>query len=418
MNIVKAADLLKGAPDAALERYLSNPTGEFPEYLVAAEKTRRDELRKKYSAENAGKPDKTSIIEEMIQKAGLGPQPQQQPPQMPPQMPPEAMGIGSVPPPPGMQMTPPPMMAAAQMPPQQMYDGGVVALAVGGETNPFAVNQNLITQQDIPTVGDLGSYVGQAQQFLGPSGAAGFQDYLRQQQEDLNKKRGNYLSDFLINAGLGMAASKRLDPLGAAAEGALQGFTLHQKARQQDDEAEKNLREAQFKFQQAERAERAGVLGVSQKLYDSAVSQRNQAIDNNRAAEQLRLTGQKYSEDAKLQAKQLGISEKELAIRASNAASQSALAKAQMGLYETRADLYKKQAENVGKPKPPSIKEITEARGTIMMSAPYREMRKRLMAQAGKDPVKMSIVESQLAQWVDSQIPKSSGVYLGPTDSE
>lgn len=340
-------------------------------------------------------------------------------------------------------MTPAPMMAAAQQAPQQMYDGGVVALAGGGlldemekylgvekadggivgyadggVVNPYAINQDLITQQAIPDVGTLESYGQQASQMLGPSGLTGYEDYLRQEKEDLAKKRGNYLSDFLINAGLGMAASKRLDPLGAAAEGAAQGFAFYQKSKQQDNEAERNMREAQFKFQQAQRAERAGVLGVSQKLYDTALAQRNQAIDNNRAAEQMRINSVRLAEQSKIEAKKLGISERELAIRAAEAKRNADVSQAQIGLLQSRMGLYNKQAEQVGKPRPPSIKEITEARSTIMMSRPYQDMRKRLMKDAGSDPVKAAIVESQLAQWVDSQIPKTAGVYTGPTDSE
>jgi len=139
MNLIKAAELLKGAPDSELAQYLQNPTGEFPEYLVASEKLRREEMRQRF---NQAQPSKTSIIDELLQKDSQQLRQKMQPQQqMPQQMPPEAMGLGAVPPPEGMQLSQAPMMEAAQQQPQQFYDGGVVALAGGGDPRDYQLSQ-------------------------------------------------------------------------------------------------------------------------------------------------------------------------------------------------------------------------------------------------------------------------------------
>jgi hypothetical protein len=140
MNLIKAAELLKGAPDSELARYLQNPTGEFPEYLVASEKLRREEMRQRFSQ---SQPSKTSIIDELLQKDTQQLRQKMQPQQMPQQMPPEAMGLGAVPPPEGMQLSQAPMMEAAQQQPQQFYDGGVVALNGGGDPRDYQLSQML-----------------------------------------------------------------------------------------------------------------------------------------------------------------------------------------------------------------------------------------------------------------------------------
>lgn len=434
MNIIKAQNLLKGAPDETLAQYLSNPTGDFPEYLVASEMKRRDDLRKKYSAEQEGQTPKTSIIDDLIREAGaVAPQPPQPPmpaPQMPaPPIPPEAMGIGAVPPPPGMQLTPAPMMAAAQQAPQQFNDGGIVALAEGGPVafktgnvvdyyQRYATSPQFLAQQPIPDVGNEESYFTRAQNLLGQSGVEGYEGALAKQREDVEKRKQNYLSDFLIQSGLGMATSKRLGPLAAAAEGAAMGFESYQKAKALDTQAERDLRESEFKFKQAQRAERAGVLSISQNMYNMAQQQRDRAIDNNRQAESLRIQSQYYGDQASSEAKRLGLTEKQLANQAADNLRQLEESKSRMGLMDLRGKLIEKQIEQVGKPKPINTKDYIIARQKVEESSRGRQKYNQLMKAAGNDIAKQAVAEQEFSNWVELQIPKTSGVYLGPADSD
>jgi hypothetical protein len=375
MNLIKAAELLKGAPDTELDKYLQQPTGEFPEYLVASEKMRRDDMRKKYAAANQGQPTKTSIIEELLQKDNQ--QMRQQQPQMPQQMPPEAMGLGAVPPPQGMQLTPSPIMEAAQQQPQQFYHGGAVSFAhgglaglsgeihdylqgyaqgglageindylhgyaIGGAVDRFALPDWAIQQQQLPEAMTREQAFNLAQQQMGPSAVEGSDTMLNERQKRLEENKKNYLPNFLINAGLNMAASKG-NFLTAAATGALQGFESHQKAKAADEEAQRQLEDSKFKFQAAQRAEKAGLIGLSNQLYSSYENSRNMAIDNNRQAgalqlnaEQARTVADHYREMAGISRKQLANQTAEIGLRhqeRADALAQAADLRTQ-GLYE------------------------------------------------------------------------------------
>jgi hypothetical protein len=312
MNIIKAQNLLKNAPDETLAQYLARPTGDFPEYLVASEMKRRDDLRKKYAAEQQGQAPKTSVIDDLIRQTGaMAPQPP--PPQMPaPPMPPEAMGLGAVPPPPGMQLTPAPMMEAAQQAPQQFNDGGIVALSGGG---PVAFKMGGDARYDfdpssftsgLPEVQDVPYYFQQQSDLIGPSGTQGYQDALTKQREELEKRKGNYLSDFLIQSGLGMAASKSIHPLQAAAEGALQGFKFYNQAKADDKEVERALLDSEFKFKQAERAEKVGLMGLANQARASAASDRQNAAMLNSRAIELGMRGAELKDEALYRAEDLG----------------------------------------------------------------------------------------------------------------
>jgi hypothetical protein len=453
MNLIKAAELLKGAPDAELAQYLQSPTGDFPEYLVASEIKRRETMREKYAAANQGQPAKTSIIEELLQKDN-----QQMRRQQPQQMPPEAMGLGSVPPPEGMQLSQAPMMEAAQQQPQQFYDGGAVSFAEGGLSGlsnqihdylqgyaqggmvdeihdylqgyasggevkhfkiggynitpeDYNVNQSLIQQTAIPNVENLDFYRNQAETALGPSALTGYQDVLAKQRAEIEGRQKNYLPDFLIQAGLGMATSKG-NLLQAAAEGAAQGFKFHQQSKQADEQAKRNLVDSEFKFKQAERAEKAGLFGLSRDLYKDATGQRNDAITQNRAAETLRLNSVAHRDDALAKAQELGISEKRLAIDASRAGSESALRKEQIENYKENRDIRRKLVNLQGKPKPMSGKDKLAAVTNIQRYDPqYAALKASLEKAAKKDPALQYTIQGQLDEYINNQLNKYGDVY-------
>jgi hypothetical protein len=581
MNLIKAAELLKGAPDTELDKYLQQPTGEFPEYLVASEKLRREEMRQKFA--NQGQPSKTSIIEQLLQKDNQQMRQKMQPQQ--PQQPPEAMGLGSVPPPEGMQLSPAPMMEAAQQQPQQFYDGGVVALAGGGDPRDYQLSQWLgieptaagrMSQEEMnsarsremaareifgdsrmngqmgspdmygagtnigqvglhgqytpftnqamgqanisqpmaggianigatgtlnPTggrisslnasygnpdvnvsgsfnpkaqrftgrvghdgygvsadygkglervgadysdgqtmgginympgqgsvqgqvlhrlspnsqvsvggqygkhkdinaryiqqflngeidvgggYGDRGAYgnvnfkrsfaqgglaglsseihdylegyaaggevkhfkagdavadpfalpswateqqavpeamtqqqaVDFAKQQLGESAVEGYEPLIQARQKKIEENQKNYLPNFLINAGLGMATSAKLNPLQAAAEGALKGFEYHQKAKAADEEAQRQLEDSRFKFKAAQRAEKAGLLGLSNQLFNSSQDAHISGVNANRQSVALSLNAASARATAEHQREMAGYSRQQVANQA------------------------------------------------------------------------------------------------------
>jgi hypothetical protein len=379
MNIIKAQNLLKNASDEMLERYLASPTGDFPEYLVASEKLRRDDVRQRYATESQGKPAKTSIIEELLQRDNAALRAPTEPavPQMPMEaMPQTAQGLGSVPPPPDMQMTPPPMLAAAQEAPQQFYDGGVVALAEGGDISGdfneyigaksfskggiastqnfqvggapkiapaytpdlsrFDVNPQLMQIQEVPQAYDLPYYQKQMVGMIGPSGTEGYQEALTKQREAVEGRKKNYLSDFLIRSGLGMASSRSPFALQAAAQGLAEGFEDYQKAREADTASERALMESEFKFKQAKRAEDMGLLGLSRQVMGDAVNARNAAIESNRAAEALKINAATGREAALRGAMDLGLRGEEVVLRGKEIAAANQRHREQMAMEEKR----------------------------------------------------------------------------------
>jgi hypothetical protein len=115
MNILQTEDLVKGMPDQQLMQQAQAPDGQVPQYLLISEVQRRQDMRKRFQAQEE-QPQGT--VAEQILSGGQQQQPQGMPP-TPPQVP--AQGRPQ-------QMAPPP-----QQQPQQMYGGGITRLAGGGQ---------------------------------------------------------------------------------------------------------------------------------------------------------------------------------------------------------------------------------------------------------------------------------------------
>ena len=138
MNIFEQEDLIKGLPDQALMREAQQPSGQLPQYLVVSEIQRRQDMRKRFSAENQETPQGTVKDQILSGIAAMGDQqPQQQQPPQPGGMPPQPGGMppGGMPPQPGGMppMGMPPQMPAPQqpmpqgVPPMGMNDGGMTS---------------------------------------------------------------------------------------------------------------------------------------------------------------------------------------------------------------------------------------------------------------------------------------------------
>ena len=122
MNIIDTEDMIKGLPDAALQKEAQNPSGQAPQFLVVSEIKRRKDMRARY-AQN--QPSQGTVKDQLL---GMNtPAPQQQMASM-------GQPQGRPMPPMGGQMLRP-QQPAPQM---GMYGGGVVRMAEGLTTpNPY-----------------------------------------------------------------------------------------------------------------------------------------------------------------------------------------------------------------------------------------------------------------------------------------
>ena len=66
MNIIQQQDNLKSLPEEVLIRYIENPMGEAPTFLVLGELERRKVMKDKYAAQQAEKPP---VVEQIIDEA-------------------------------------------------------------------------------------------------------------------------------------------------------------------------------------------------------------------------------------------------------------------------------------------------------------------------------------------------------------
>lgn len=114
MNIIDTEDMIKGLPDAALQKEAQNPSGQAPQFLVVSEIKRRKDMRTRYAQNQQSQ---GTVKDQLLGMNTPTPQPQ----------------VASIGQPQGRSM--PPM--GGQMPIQQpappmgMYSGGVVRMAEG-----------------------------------------------------------------------------------------------------------------------------------------------------------------------------------------------------------------------------------------------------------------------------------------------
>lgn len=107
MNIIEAEDMIKGLPDQVLYQYAQNPPPNVPQFLAVSEVQRRQDMRQRFQAQQAGQQQPT--VKDQILQSGIG-----------------ATGMA-----PEMTSAPP---MAPPAPPAQMYGGGVVRMQTGRMT--------------------------------------------------------------------------------------------------------------------------------------------------------------------------------------------------------------------------------------------------------------------------------------------
>jgi hypothetical protein len=286
----------------------------------------------------------------------------------------------------------------------------------------FAIDPNLIKDEPIPEVHDMSYYQNQAKEAYGPSGVEGYQDALAKQRANLEANKKNYLSDFLIQSGLGMASSKSVHPLQAAAEGATQGFKFYQQSKVADEQADRNLTDAEFKFKQAERAERAGLFGLSRQLYNDAYGQHKSGLETRMNAQQLRMSGAAHLSDAQYKAASLTNEERRLGVLQAQAGSEAEAREAQIALNKARLKQVEEQTKYIGQAKPVSADKLAAARVKVADSGLGRNKLNSLMKLYGiknlsDDPTRAALVDTAFNKWLETQVPSTEGVYLGPQNS-
>lgn len=253
MNLIQQAERLKTIPDQELLAMQQRPTVIAP-YLVVAEMQRRETMRK---ATTAGQDPvrQTTVAQEMSSRlAGMQPpQPMSQPtPQQPPAQQMRTGGVVraqqglAVPPlnplmvPPSLPLMVPPSLATPLPEPSTDFARQMVA----GQSFPGSSRVPLDSFGMALGMNDLAEYgpetnpaeqLAKLRQSRGANPLSQIADQLGIQEEQMRgRKQG--LGEILMRLGLGMAASRRPDFLGAVGEGglgALQGYMQQRQLNQQ-----------------------------------------------------------------------------------------------------------------------------------------------------------------------------------------
>lgn len=243
MNLIQQAERLKTLPDQELLAMQQRPTVIAP-YLVVAEMQRRQTMRK---AATAGQDpvQQTTVAQEMSSRlAGMQPPQQQMQQQMPTAQQMRTGGVvraqtGLAVGPDLAEVAPNPLTNfAAQMVAEQSVPGAPVP-TIG---NPFgmALDSGSLSGYGSPT--DTAAELAKLRKVRGENPLAKIAEELGlEEQRVRGKKQG--IGEILMRLGLGMAASRRPDFLGAIGEGglgALQGFMQNrQLTQQQADELQR-----------------------------------------------------------------------------------------------------------------------------------------------------------------------------------
>jgi len=243
MNLIQQAERLKTLPDQELLAMQQRPTVIAP-YLVVAEMQRRQTMRK---AATAGQDpvQQTTVAQEMSSRlAGMQPPQQQMQQQMPTAQQMRTGGVvraqtGLAVGPDLAEVAPNPLTNfAAQMAAEQSVPGAPVP-TIG---NPFgmALDSGSLSGYGSPT--DTAAELAKLRKVRGENPLAKIAEELGlEEQRVRGKKQG--IGEILMRLGLGMAASRRPDFLGAIGEGgigALQGFMQNrQLTQQQADELQR-----------------------------------------------------------------------------------------------------------------------------------------------------------------------------------
>ena len=227
MNLIEQAERLKTLPDQELVQMQQRPTMIAP-FLVLAEMQRRETMRKAVTS-GQDPVQQTTVAQEMSSRLAQMQQPQQS--QQPQQMQQMRTG-GVVRAANGLPMEMPPILASESLP-----AGSDFASQLAGMQNlprrplvtnpgmmPFLTRADIEREQGPPP--DIAETLTRIRAIRGESPLVALGEQLKQREEQVRGQRQS-LGETLMRLGLGMAASRRPDFLGAVGEGglsALQGY--------------------------------------------------------------------------------------------------------------------------------------------------------------------------------------------------
>jgi hypothetical protein len=256
MNLIQISERLKEAPDNLLMREVQAPTGQYPAYLIISEMTRRKKLREGGAQQQA---PQTTVAEDMASEGGLAATPQ-------------AMASTA-----GMDVN---GEGDYEEQPVEMASGGIVAFQRGRLVD----NDGIFPGMSFPAASQMGRELlpygeetrAAAQRIFGyqpmsseaeeAAIAAGREKYsrevpFRREQEQariaereraLEGERASNVNMSLMEAGLGMMASRAPRGIQGIAEGGLKGLSALRSGKQEIKKSEAYLDQARDNFARAQ----------------------------------------------------------------------------------------------------------------------------------------------------------------------
>jgi hypothetical protein len=285
MNLIQISERLKEAPDNLLMKEVQAPTGQYPAYLIISEMARRKKLRE--SGGQKPQAPQTTVAEDMAQEGGLAATPQ-------------AMASTA-----GMDMQ-------GEEEPVEMAQGGLVAFQRG----MLVDNEGIFPGMSFPTEGrNLGrpdsfyediarsraeeerlsrmpteeeqaaTFAGGEQRFMEkvPFRRQEQQDRITKQERALEGERASNVNMALMEAGLGMMASRAPRGIQGVAEGGLKGLSALRAGKQEIKKSEAYLDQSKDNFARAQELYDAGKYAAGEKALEKAEMQRMRGLEAARA---------------------------------------------------------------------------------------------------------------------------------------
>lgn len=388
MNLIKLSEQLKDVPDNYLAQEIQKPTGNYPAYLIISELSRRKRMR-----DGVAKPEpQTTVAEDLAGQGGIADTPQ------------------------AMQSTAGMDVMGAEEPEEmpQMAGGGLVAFQggklvrqQGGLSNDPLWQMAMENQpqyqgdeyaRDFPDVRELPGIYRQIQQYSTPISEErrtsireegrrrraeevpfGREEEARRisaREQALEGERSSNVNMALMEAGLGMMASRAPRGIQGVAEGGLKGLSALRAGKQDIKKSEAYLDQAKDKYAQAkelydERMYAAGDRAVAE-------AERQQALGL--AAAQARFSGVKSMLDVRREeemrplqrrAAELGVQLKEqtMPFEVEAASLKPALARSEISFRQDQGVYYRgRGGQGGGYASPQEVKAAQDAAMQTLMS--------------------------------------------------
>jgi len=256
MNLIQISERLKEAPDNLLMKEIQAPTGQYPAYLIISEMTRRKKLREGGAPQQT---PQTTVAEDMAQGGGLAATPQ-------------AMGSTA-----GMDVS---GQGDYEEEPVEMAQGGIVAF----QRERLVDNEGIFPGMSFPAASQRDQELlpygeetrAAAQRIFGyqpmsaeaeeAAIAAGREKYssevpfrrereqarIAERERALEGERASNINMSLMEAGLGMMASRAPRGMQGIAEGGLKGLSALRSGKQEIKKSEAYLDQARDNFARAQ----------------------------------------------------------------------------------------------------------------------------------------------------------------------